>query len=132
MHAHYVTDRYLTAAMECRSPEAPTVCRVGLGSSVVDELAMMDRQGIGRAVLSISSPGVHFGERPFGPQTGSRSQRLRRLMWWRTIPDRFGLFASLPLPDLEGRTGRGQHEPSTIWGPMGVIIETNSGQALRE
>ena len=61
VHAHYVTDSYLAAAIEAghQNPDGmPGWPRF----SVSDKLAMMDRQGIGRAVLSISSPGVHFGD----------------------------------------------------------------------
>jgi predicted TIM-barrel fold metal-dependent hydrolase len=63
-------------------------------------LATMDRVGVERALLSLSTPGV------FGDVTGARElaracneygAELRR-----RYPGRFGIFAALPLPDVEG------------------------------
>ena len=64
-------------------------------------LAMMDRMGIATGMLSVSSPGVHFGN-------DAKARLLARSVnefAARTIGDyrgRFGGFASLPLPDVDG------------------------------
>jgi len=64
-------------------------------------LAMMDRLGIATGMLSVSSPGVHFGN-------DARARSLARSVnefAARTMADhrgRFGGFASLPLPDVDG------------------------------
>ncbi|HYK64614.1 MAG TPA: amidohydrolase family protein [Patescibacteria group bacterium] len=64
-------------------------------------LAMMDRFGIATGMLSVSSPGVHFGN-------DARARSLARSVnefAARTIGEhrgRFGGFASLPLPDVDG------------------------------
>ncbi|MGE0747017.1 MAG: amidohydrolase family protein [Rhodospirillales bacterium] len=60
----------------------------------------MDRNGIERAVTSISSPGLWFGDR-------TQTRELARLCnehaaaVRRDHPGRFGVFASLPLPDVD-------------------------------
>jgi predicted TIM-barrel fold metal-dependent hydrolase len=64
-------------------------------------LAMMDRAGIATGMLSVSSPGVHFGN-------DAKARSLARSVnefAARTMGDhrgRFGGFASLPLPDVDG------------------------------
>ncbi len=61
-------------------------------------LAMMDRQGIATAIVSISEPGVYFGNvalaRDLARQINEFSARLVA-----DHPQRFGAFAVLPLPD---------------------------------
>lgn len=68
--------------------------------SVDEHLALMDRTGIERAILSISSPAVQFGDR------ATRVRNARRLNddaaeLCARHPARFGFFATLPLPDLD-------------------------------
>lgn len=69
--------------------------------SADEALAMMDRVGIATGMLSVSSPGVHFGN-----DTEARVlARSVNEFASRTIAEhrgRFGGFASLPLPDIDG------------------------------
>ncbi len=62
---------------------------------------MMDRIGIAVSMLSISSPGVHFGDdaaaRFLARQVNDDGHRARS-----AHPGRFGVLATLPLPDVEG------------------------------
>ncbi|MFE0912203.1 amidohydrolase family protein [Streptomyces sp. NPDC058812] len=66
----------------------------------------MDANGIAAAVLPVSSPGVHFGDRRLVADAAARDLARHvndsgaALVAAR--PDRFGLSASLPLPDVEG------------------------------
>jgi predicted TIM-barrel fold metal-dependent hydrolase len=61
----------------------------------------MDKGGIATSVLSLSSPGVWFGD-------ADQARRLSRIvndygaMTARDHPGRFGLFGALPLPDIDG------------------------------
>jgi predicted TIM-barrel fold metal-dependent hydrolase len=65
------------------------------------QLRTMDRNGIATMIVSISYPGVHHGD---DAQAGTLARRCNELKadlgarW----PGRFGGFATLPLPDVEG------------------------------
>lgn len=64
-------------------------------------LATMDKNGIASAVLSISTPGVYFGEvRPARDLARRCNEYAARTV--ADHPHRFGALASLPLPDVEG------------------------------
>jgi 6-methylsalicylate decarboxylase len=124
VHAHYVTDSYIATAIEAghRTPDGMP----GWPSfSVSDELAMMDRQGIERAVLSVSSPGVHLGDDRSARRLAAEVNDFG-ISVVADHPDRFGLFASLPLPDLEGALSEAGRALDEL-GAAGVIIETNAG-----
>ena len=84
---------------------------------------MMDGLNIRSDMLSISSPGVHFGDdaaaRKLAREVNDEGAKAVS-----DHPGRFGLFAALPLPDIDGalaeigvrhsqsRRRRGGDEPS--------------------
>ncbi len=91
--------------------------------SVEGTLAMMDRLGIATGMLSVSSPGVHFGN-------DARARSLARSVnefAARTMADhrgRFGGFASLPLPDVDGALEEIAYAFDTLK-LDGVVVLTN-------
>ncbi|WP_326673820.1 amidohydrolase family protein [Streptomyces sp. NBC_01257] len=122
VHAHFVTDGYVAAARSA-GIEHPDGMPGWPTWSVERHLDLMDRSGTEKSYLSISSPGVHFGNddaaralarevNEFG--AGVRSER----------PQRFGHFASLPLPDVEGSLAEAAHALDVL-GADGVAVETN-------
>jgi 6-methylsalicylate decarboxylase len=68
--------------------------------SVQEHVDAMDRLGIATSLLSISSPGVYFGDETAARDLAREMNEIGR----RAVvdhPGRFGLFASLPLPDVD-------------------------------
>ena len=63
-------------------------------------LADMDRAGIGKAVLSITTPGLWFGEVGEAKEV-ARACNEYALSLVRAHPGRFGSFAALPMPDVD-------------------------------
>lgn len=122
VHAHFVTDWYVKEAVD-----AGHALPDGMASwprwAVGTHLELMDRCGIDTAILSVSSPGVHFGD------DAAARMLARKLNTFgadavREHPDRFGLFASLPLPDVEGALAEISYA-FDILGADGVILESN-------
>src|SRR5262245_44279674 len=63
-------------------------------------ISLMERCGIATAVTSIAAPGVHFGDRSKARDLARRCNEISaRLV--SDHPTRFGMFASLPLPDVD-------------------------------
>ncbi|MDJ0396407.1 amidohydrolase family protein [Rhodococcus sp. G-MC3] len=100
VHAHFVTDHYVRAASHAGHahpdgmPAWPTW-------NAEEHLALMDSANITRSILSISSPGVHFGDnataRALAREVNDYAAELTTAQ-----PNRFGQFAALPLPDVDG------------------------------
>ena len=99
VHFHYLSPEYREQMIDAvgGSPDGFAAPHW----SVEAALAMMDRTNIATGMLSVSSPGVHFGN-------DEKARLLARSVnefAARTIGDhhgRFGAFASLPLPDVDG------------------------------
>jgi 6-methylsalicylate decarboxylase len=94
VHLHAMPTRYKAALQQALGPSARTP-----DWSPEQALEMMDRHHIEAAVLSLSAPGVHFGDdararelaRALNDEAAEISARYPRL----------GSFATLPLPDTE-------------------------------
>ncbi len=86
---------------------------------------MMDRLGIAASLLSISSPGVHFGDdgaaRDLARQVNEEGHRAAE-----AHPGRFGLFAALPTPDVDGSLAEIRYCYDQL-GVDGVALLTNAG-----
>ena len=86
-------------------------------------LATMDRLGIARAYLSVSSPGVHFGDdaaaRTLARALNEEAARLKA-----AYPDRIEFFAVTPLPDVQGALDEIAFSLDHL-GAAGIVFETN-------
>jgi predicted TIM-barrel fold metal-dependent hydrolase len=85
----------------------------------------MDRGGVAAAVVSITNPGVHFSDAAAARQlTRACNEYGARLV--RDHPSRFGLFAVLPLPDLDGTLAEITYAYDTLKAD-GVGVQTSYG-----
>jgi predicted TIM-barrel fold metal-dependent hydrolase len=86
-------------------------------------LSLMDRHQIAAAVLSVSTPGVHLGDdgdaRAMARHVNEYSAQMVR-----DHPGRFGFFATLPLPDVDGALTELDHAFETL-GADGVVLLAN-------
>jgi predicted TIM-barrel fold metal-dependent hydrolase len=124
VHAHFLTDTYIEAAVAAghRNPDGmpwwPTW-------TVDDHLALMDSAGIDRSILSISSPGVHFGDDAAARALARETNEFAAVVVDHH-PDRFGHFAALPLPDVPGAVAEARYCLDSL-GADGVVILSNAG-----
>ncbi|MFM9698760.1 amidohydrolase family protein [Streptomyces europaeiscabiei] len=100
VHTHLLPDFYVQQATAAGHAHPD-----GMGGwpswSVQAHLDLMDRNGIESAMLSMSSPGVHFGDDKAARLLARRVNEYTAELT-RDHPGRFGNFASLPLPDVDG------------------------------
>lgn len=99
VHAHYLPPSYRDALLAAGHDQPDGFPQVPAWS-VEEHLEAMDRLGIATALLSISSPGVYFGDGAAARDLAREMNEIGR----RAVvdhPGRFGLFASLPLPDVD-------------------------------
>ena len=120
VHAHYVPADYRQALID-HGHERPDGFPILPTWSAEEHLAVMDRLGIRTAMLSVSSPGVAFGGDPAEwarrvNETGAETVKRH--------PGRFGLFASLPLPDGDAARDEVSYAFDTLQAD-GVVMLTN-------
>ncbi|MDX3071152.1 amidohydrolase family protein [Streptomyces sp. MI02-7b] len=122
VHAHYITPSYreaLTAAGHTRPDGMPAIPEWSPESA----LALMDETGVATAMLSVSSPGVSLGDAA-AAATLARAVNEEGAAVVREHPRRFGLLASLPLPDVPAALAELGHALDVL-GADGVILLTN-------
>lgn len=128
VHAHFLTDDYVTAA-RAGGHEHPDGMPAFPSWSLPQQLADMDRRGIGHALLSVSSPGVHFGDDAAAADL-ARHVNESASGFAHEHPERLGFLASLPLPDVDAAVAEATHAIDRL-GARGVIVESNAhGQYL--
>jgi predicted TIM-barrel fold metal-dependent hydrolase len=99
VHCHAIPD-FLRQALKAAGRSA-TISTGTPAWSVADHLKVMDENGIASSLLSVSQPGVHFGDdraaRSLARSCNEFFAELRS-----ANGNRFGAFAVTPLPDVDG------------------------------
>lgn len=122
VHNHFIPDVYRETLANAG---IDSVGRVPLPAwSIETGLAEMDELGIAKAILSISAPGVYFGDQAFATDLARRTNADLADTVSRH-PQRFGGFASLPLPDVDAALA--EWELARSEGMAGVVLLTNYG-----
>jgi 6-methylsalicylate decarboxylase len=122
VHTHFLPDFYVEALNSAGLSRLDGI--VGLPKwSPEAALKLMDQLGVSIAILSISSPGVHFGDdaaaRALARRVNEDGARLQK-----SYSGRFGQLASLPLPDIDGAVAEAIYALDTLRAD-GVILLTN-------
>ncbi|MEU6579583.1 amidohydrolase family protein [Nocardia sp. NPDC046763] len=87
------------------------------------DLAFMDSQGIQAAVLSVSTPGTHLGD-DTEARTWARKVNDYAAEIVKDRPGRYGFFATLPLPDVDGALEEAAYALDQL-GADGIILLAN-------
>ena len=123
-HAHFVTAEYVAAA-QAAGMSVPDQMPAWPTWSAEEHLALMDECGIARSILSISSPGVYFNSTDDAIDL-SRTVNDAASSVQREHPQRFGFFASLPLPDVEAAMSEAVRALDRL-GAAGFCLMSNTG-----
>ena len=92
-------------------------------------IAMMDRRSIATGVLSLSAPGVHFGDDDEA-RALARSINEYGAELVKERPDRFGQFAVVPLPDVEGAVTEAVYALDELHADGVVLLSNAHGRYL--
>jgi predicted TIM-barrel fold metal-dependent hydrolase len=92
-------------------------------------LSLMERHEIATAVLSVSTPGVHLGDGA-DARVMARHVNEYAAQMARDHPGRFGFFATLPLPDVEGALAELDHAVETLDADGVVLLANHRGVYL--
>lgn len=123
VHAHFTTPEYIAAATAAGYGQPDGMA--GYPSwSAATHIEVMDANDIATAVLSMSSPGVHFGD-------DDAAIALARLVNHAAhaakeqFPGRLDSFAALPLPALDASVAELRHAMDDL-GFAGAAVHTNA------
>src|SRR5579863_1138427 len=108
VHHHFVPPKYKEVVSRKR-PLQPCMEAWTVQGSVED----MDKAGVAKSLVSITLPGLNFGN-------VDEARRLTRICndyameMSRNYPGRFGLFAALPWPDIDGSLAEIEYALDTL------------------
>ncbi len=115
VHQHFVSPSFHAFLNAKNSPQSPVP---GLAAwrdySPAWAIEQLDRVGIETAMLSITAPGVWFGD---AMEARRLAREMNEFAMARMVGDhqgRFGLFAVLPLPDVDGALAEIEYALDTL------------------
>ncbi|MEN9539625.1 MAG: hypothetical protein RLZZ126_1860 [Pseudomonadota bacterium] len=121
VHHHLLPDFYIEAVgRNAITSQAPKRSRVALDWTAAGSIAEMDAHGVAAAVLSVSAPGLWFGD---AIKTAALARRCNDHMAELVAahPRRFGMFATLPLPDVDACLREIEHARSLGCDGFGIF-----------
>ncbi|UGT44910.1 amidohydrolase [Nocardia yamanashiensis] len=124
VHAHFLTPRLrqaLVAAGHAQPDGMPALPEWSAAAA----LELMDRTGVEVALLSVSSPGVLMQD-PRETRDLARTVNEEGARLVHDHPARFGLLASVPLPDVDAAVAEVAHAFDEL-SADGIALETNYG-----
>lgn len=124
---HHIVPEFYRRALAAGGVDSPITGVEFPPWDVESSLAMMDRQGIRTAMVSLSVPGVALPE-PHLARRLARSVNEFMAELRTSHPERFGAFAALPLPDLDAAMDEMKYALDVL-GLDGVGLFTNYGRA---
>jgi 6-methylsalicylate decarboxylase len=98
VHHHILPEFFYRATNDAHNPVGGIAPQAW---STETALSFMDDAGIDVAITSISTPGVHMGDNAAARALARRCNEFAAELM-RSKPDRFGGFACMPLPDVDG------------------------------
>jgi len=130
VHHHFLPPFYKPLAKPWLDAFATGVAAV-MAWTPESSLAAMDEAGVRTAILSISAPGVHFGDSAQAADVARECNDYAALLC-HDHPSRFQFFAALPLPDADAAI-REAERALALNGARGVGMLSNyGGQYLGE
>jgi predicted TIM-barrel fold metal-dependent hydrolase len=124
VHHHFYPPEFIDAVVEFSGGFNLPAVKAWSPAASLDE---MDKNGVSTAMLSLwSIPGVWMGSDAAGMRRWARLVNDYAAEMQRDHPGRFGLFAALPMPDVEGSLAEIEHAFDVL-GADGVGLMTNFG-----
>ncbi|CAH0052242.1 unnamed protein product [Clonostachys solani] len=127
VHHHVITPEY-AAAWKASGKIPPNLTLPSW--SVELDLAFLDRTGINVAMLSVSAPGVEIASTPEMAKSMARQLNEQAAGIRDLHPDRFGVFATLPLPDVAGAVEEVQHALDVLRVDGVILLTSYEGKYL--
>ena len=125
IHAHYLSDGYRAALLKHGAKGSESDGLPAPQWSVDAHLEMMSNLGIDQAFLSLASPHSHFGDDVETVElTGEINEFGADIV--KRYPQRFGLFATLPLPLIDQSLTEIDHAFDRL-NAVGIKLPTNAG-----
>jgi predicted TIM-barrel fold metal-dependent hydrolase len=124
VHHHFTPPEYVARVADRAPISQPT-----LNWTVAKSLDDMEAAGVAKAMLSISTPGLWFGDIAFATALARACNEYGAGLV-RDHPAQFGLFAALPLPDVDASLREIAYAFDTLHAEGIAMFTSYSGQWL--